>query len=89
MPNKIVVTLTDAQKTSVFDAAARAGMEPGAYLMRSAYRMSILEAAGPELFQQLIAGLDDIDAGRYATSEKVEEVFDKYRRLADGTSSLG
>ena len=74
----ITISMSSEQLSALDMLAAEKGLTREAAVKRALYRMHILEKAGPELYAELVPGLDDIEAGRLAAPEAVDAVFRKY-----------
>lgn len=76
---EIVLNLEQKSLDSLQAQADAKGMDIARYLERIAFRMALLEKAGPELYLDLARGLDDIEAGNFAGKEEVRVAFDRFR----------
>ena len=75
---QITITMDNDQLAALDKMATEKGLNREEVVKRALYRMAILEKAGPELYAELVPGLNDIEAGRFASDEEVEAVFRKY-----------
>ena len=75
---QITVAMNSEQLAALDSMAAEKGLSREDTVKRAIYRMAILEKSGPELYAELAPGLDDAEAGRFASAEEVDAVFRKY-----------
>ena len=75
---QITITMDNDQLAALDKMATEKGLNRKEVVKRALYRMAILEKVGPELYAELVPGLNDVEAGRFASDEEVEAVFRKY-----------
>lgn len=75
---QITIQLDKDQLADLDMMAAQKGLSREDAVKRAVYRMAILEKAGPELYSELAAGLDDADAGHFAPDSEVDALLKKH-----------
>jgi Ribbon-helix-helix protein, copG family. len=75
---QITITLNDAQHKAVESAAAKTGKDREQVVLQALDQLLLREELGADDYARLMAGLADIEAGRFASDERVDAVFNKY-----------
>ena len=75
---QITVTLNDSQSAAVLSAAEKTGKDSEQVLLEAVDLLALRDELGPDGFAELMAGIADDAAGRYASDKEVDAVFKKY-----------
>ena len=73
MPQQVIsITFTTQESACLHEAAENAGLLPEEWLKRAMTRQAIIEK-DPDLARNIIAGLDDVEAGRVISHAHLKE----------------
>ena len=75
---QITVKLNEMQSAAVLSEAKRTGMDSEQVVLEALELLALRDELGPDVFAELMAGLADDAAERYASDEEVDAVFKKY-----------